>query len=124
MIQQIEFERAKSEFYETAVSGAFFAFQKNPSTLTLSETAAQTLGFSRIILEPLENEDVKNAQNEDCKRFIEKITAAVPDNPTVDFAGKFMVNGSERDCEIHCKTIWTNAESPVFLGVAGKIEFR
>lgn len=124
MLQQIEFERAKSEFYETAVGGAFFAFQKNPSTLTLSENAAQTLGFSRVISDPLENEDVKNAQNESCKQLIEKITAAAPDNPTVDFAGKLLVNGSERDCEIHCKTIWTNAENPVFLGVAGIIVFR
>ena len=124
MLQQIEFERAKSEFYEDELGGAFFSFRTNPSTLTLSETAAQNLGLNRVISDPLENEDIKNAQNESCKQLIEKILAAAPDNPTVDFSGKFMVNGSEQDCEMHCITMWTNAEKPVFLGVAGKIVFR
>lgn len=124
LLWQIEFERAKSEFYETEIGGAFFAFQKNPSTLTLSEKAAQMLGLNRIIPEPLENEDVKNAQNESCKQLIEKITAATPDNPTVVFAGKIGANGEETDCVFQCRTIWTNAENPVYLGVAGKIEFR
>ena len=124
LLQQIEFERAKSEFYEDELGGVFFSFRTNPSTLTLSETAAQKLGLNRVISDPLENEDIKIAQNESCKQLIEKILAAAPDNPTVDFSGKFMVNDSEQDCEMHCKTMWTNAENHVFLGVAGKIVFR
>lgn len=123
MLQQIEFERAKSEFYETEVYGDFFSFRKNPSLLTLSEAVAQKLGLNRVIPEPLENEDVKNAQNESCKQFIEKILAAAPDNPLVVFNGKIGVKDAASDCEIRCRTIWTNAENPVFLGVAGKIEF-
>lgn len=124
MLQQIEFERAKSEFYETEIYGDFFSFRTNPSTLTLSDTIAQKLGLNRIIPEPLENEDVKNAQNESCKQLIEKILAATPENPMVIFAGNIGTKGAELGCEIRCKTMWTNAENPVFLGVAGKIEFR
>lgn len=124
MLQQIEFERAKSEFYETEIYGDFFSFRTNPSTLTLSDTIAQKLGLNRIIPEPLENEDVKNAQNESCKQLIEKILAATPENPMVIFAGNIGTKGAELGCEIRCRTMWTNAENPVFLGVAGKIEFR
>ena len=57
MLQQIEFERLKSEFFESELPEIFFSFQSNPPVLTVSESGAQKLGISRVISDALENDE-------------------------------------------------------------------
>ncbi|MGN0578184.1 MAG: HD domain-containing phosphohydrolase [Ruminiclostridium sp.] len=124
MLQQIEFERSKADFYETELSDIFFSFQKTPPVLTLSGNAARQLGLNRIITEPLENEEVRRIASSSLAELAEKLAAATVDNPMVDMTGSIVTKSREKSCEYHCRTLWTDSESPVCIGVAGKIVYR
>ena len=115
---------ADADFYETELSDIFFSFQKTPPVLTLSGNAARQLGLNRIITEPLENEEVRKIANGSLEELKDKLDSATVDNSTVDMTGSIISNCSEKNCEYHCRTLWTDLENPVCIGVAGKIVYR
>ena len=121
MLQQIEFERMRSDFYESELPEMFFSYQMNPPVLTLSESGAKRLGISRVISDPLENEEVKSISNGSLARLVEELSAATAENPEVSIKGSIVDDEKEVDCEYHCKTLWRSGEIPVKTGVAGVI---
>ncbi|MGN1338990.1 MAG: HD-GYP domain-containing protein [Oscillospiraceae bacterium] len=124
MLQQIEFERSKAAFFAAELPEIFFSFQHNPPVLTISESGAKQLGISRVITDPLENEDVKKLYNSSLERLINKLSSATAEDPLVSMTGQIKKGNDEVDCEIRCRTMWTTSETPVCTGVAGTIFCR
>lgn len=124
MLQQIEFERSKAEFFASELPEIFFSFQSNPPVLTISESGAEQLGISRVISDPLENEEVKKLRNSSLEQLIQKLSSATSEAPLVNMTGHILKGSDEVDCEFHCRTLWTNADAPVCTGVAGTIFCR
>ncbi|MGN0701130.1 MAG: HD-GYP domain-containing protein [Oscillospiraceae bacterium] len=124
MLQQIEFERSKSEFFESELPEIFFSFQSNPPVLTVSESGAQKLGISRVISDPLENDEVKRLRNGSFEQLYKALMSATADNPSVVLNGQLVKDGGEVDCEFRCRTLWSSADNFAWIGVAGTIVCR
>lgn len=118
MLQQIEFERSKSELFEEELQSISFTYQKNPSVLTLSETGAKRLGISSFISEPLRNQNV-SGNNESLKRLIDSIANSTESEPYVNMDGYIPINGEMKKCEYRCKTLWKTEGKPVYIGTIG-----
>ena len=124
VLQQIEFERSRSDFYETQLPEIFFSFQSNPPVLTMSERGAEQLGISRVIPDPLENDEIRKMQNSSFEKLVEMLSSATAEEPSVNMSGQIQKADSTVDCEYHCKTLWSSSDSPVCIGVAGTIVCR
>ena len=121
MLQQLEFERAKTEILENELSGITFTFQSSPTVLTLSEIGAKRLGISQVISDPLNNPDIQNNSNESLKHFIDEISHATAAAPDVSLNGHIFADGALTDCEFRCKTLWVHPEKPAYIGTVGMI---
>ncbi|MGN0650398.1 MAG: HD-GYP domain-containing protein [Oscillospiraceae bacterium] len=121
MLQQLEFERMRSAFYECELPEMFFSYQTSPPVLTLSENCAKRLGISRIISDPLNSDEVKSISGGSLAGLVEQISAATADNPEVSANGRIADGDKEVECEYRCKTLWTSGDVPVRTGVAGVI---
>ncbi|MGN1089196.1 MAG: HD domain-containing phosphohydrolase, partial [Huintestinicola sp.] len=121
MIQQLELERERADFFEEELGGITFTYQSNPPVLTLSESGAEQLGISRIISEPHENPDVKKISDESLKQLMEGISRATSAEPYVTVRGHINAGGQLWECEYRCRTLWMASEKAVYIGTAGKV---
>lgn len=124
ILRQIEFERSKSEFFAAELPEIFFSYQSTPPVLTISENGAERLGISRVIADPLANEEVNKIRSASLDSLIDKLSSATSENPDVSMEVQIKNGSEENDCEIHCRTLWTSADSPEYAGVAGTIFCR
>ena len=92
--------------------------------LTISENGAEKLGISRVIADPLANEEVNKIRSASLDSLIDKLSSATSENPDVSMEVQIKNGSEENDCEIHCRTLWTSADSPEYAGVAGTIFCR
>lgn len=123
MMQQLEFERGRTEFLEEELSEMTFSFRSDPPVLTLSESGAKRLGLNRVISDPLENSQLRRLSDGSMERLLDRLSDASASDPEFNMNGQILADGKMTECQYRCKTLWTASEKPVYLGVAGIIFF-
>ncbi|MBP1561923.1 MAG: hypothetical protein J6C96_11885 [Oscillospiraceae bacterium] len=124
MLQQLELERAKSEFLEEELDDITFTFQSSPPVLTLSENGAKRLGINRVISDPHESVDIKDIENESLKQLLDELAHTTAENSAVNMSGQILADGKMTDCTFRCRTLWMTAEKPIYIGATGRILCR
>lgn len=123
MLQQLEFERERSLFFENELSDDYFSFQSNPPVLTMSSKGAKQLGISRVISDPLKSAEVLKISDGTIERIKDRIADASAEEPSFEIDSNIMIGGYLTACRIRGKTLWMSAENPIYIGVVGKIFF-
>lgn len=123
MLQQLELERGRADFFEKELKGITFTFQSTPPVLTLSESGAKRLGISRVISDPLDNPEVNKISDDSLIRLIDRISHATSAAPAVNMKGHILADGKMTECEFRCKKLWMHSENPVYIGISGMIFF-
>lgn len=121
ILQQLEFERGRSEFFENEFSDITFSYQSNPPVLILSQNAASRLGVKRIVSDPLGDPDICRMSGESLTRLIDEVSQSLPSEPDVCVNGHIIIGGEKIECQYRCRTIWMPAENPVYVGTVGLI---
>lgn len=124
MLQKIEFERARSNFFETELSDITFTYHNNPSVLTLSDKGAELLGLDKIITEPKNIPAVITLINETSENISACICSSTPDDPQFTVSGYIKINGTMIPCEYICRTVWLNTQPPHLNGIVGRIRLN
>lgn len=122
VLQYLEEERMKYQFYASISREIQFEYTVSPSVLTLTEWSAQCLGLDEITMDPLNKEKVlESMSSQDRQNLQELLHNATPEEPDVRFKCKTSVGGKVRAREIVCRSIWSDDEKPQYLGVIGKV---
>lgn len=123
MLQQLEFERGRSAFFESELSDVYFSFQSNPPVLSLSSDGAKQFGISRVISDPLKNAAVMKISDGSAERIKDRAAGTSAEEPSFEMDGHIMLDDKLTSCRLSCKTLWIPAEYPIYIGLVGKINF-
>lgn len=118
----LERERTKLKFLAEITRDITFEYVAEPEMITLSDWAAETLGFPVNIFAPSANEQwLSMFEKKNFMRFVEKMKAATVDNPVVSEKFLMTINGEKRWCKAIAKVLWGDDEGTRFEGAFGKI---
>ncbi len=122
LIQLLECERTKFQFLASASPDIVFAYVNTPPMLNLTKAGALRLGMSETVMDPLGNSEFRSRLNENClNRILQKVKQATPENPTVQMECQIEIDRSPRVCKFICRTMWTTAEKPEYMGLIGRL---
>lgn len=122
LANQLALERAKYQFLCTAVDGIVFLYTRQPPILTLNPQGAARLGMKETIIDPIATLQLKQvANNSAFSRLTREARAAAPASPETELECDIMLDGKPTRCRCRLGTLWTEEDSPDFLGVIGVI---
>lgn len=124
MLWQLEFERVKSQFFVSELSGLAFVYQIEPPILTLSRPNSLYAGMSEAIIDPFHDaqfeEYIQNGE-----QLIDIITENVHQTTmkqsSFQVTGLLKLNGVTKLCCCICRAIWVFHDQPRYMGVVGRI---
>ena len=121
-LDQLENEREKNHFLTEISRQLQFDYNKSLDLLHIPVWAAKRLGTPAQIKDPLHTEALANLISHDLVELLSKaITETTPQDPLVRLDCTVTSNGEAYDCIIITKTVWSQEEEPIMVGVIGKI---
>ena len=121
-LDQLENEREKNHFLTEISRQLQFDYNKSLDLLHIPVWAAKRLGTPAQIKDPLHTEAFANLISHDLVELLSKaITETTPQDPLVRLDCTVTSNGEAYDCIIITKTVWSQEEEPILVGVIGKI---
>lgn len=121
-LDQLENEREKNHFLTEISRQLQFDYNKSLDLLHIPVWAAKRLGTPAQIKDPLHTEALANLISHDLVELLSKaITETTPQDPLVRLDCTVTSNGEAYDCIIITKTVWSQEEEPIPVGVIGKI---
>lgn len=121
-LDQLENEREKNHFLTEISRQLQFDYNKSLDLLHIPVWAAKRLGTPAQIKDPLHTEALANLISHDLVELLSKaITETAPQDPLVRLDCTVTSNGEAYDCIIITKTVWSQEEEPILVGVIGKI---
>lgn len=121
-LDQLENEREKNHFLTEISRQLQFDYNKSLDLLHIPVWAAKRLGTPAQIKDPLHTEALANLISHDLVELLSKaITETTPQDPLVRLDCSVTSNGEAYDCIIITKTVWSQEEEPILVGVIGKI---
>ena len=121
-LDQLENEREKNHFLTEISRQLQFDYNKSLDLLHIPVWAAKRLGTPAQIKDPLHPEALANLISHDLVELLSKaITETTPQDPLVRLDCTVTSNGEAYDCIIITKTVWSQEEEPILVGVIGKI---
>lgn len=121
-LDQLENEREKNHFLTEISRQLQFDYNKSLDLLHIPVWAAKRLGTSAQIKGPLHTEALANLISNDLVELLSKaIAETTPQEPLVRLDCTVTSNGEAYDCIIITKTVWSQEEEPIMVGVIGKI---
>ena len=121
-LDQLENEREKNHFLTEISRQLQFDYNKSLDLLHIPVWAAKRLGTPAQIKDPLHTEALANLISHDLVELLSKaITETTPQDPLVRLGCTVTSNGEAYDCIIITKTVWSQEEEPILVGVIGKI---
>lgn len=121
-LDQLENEREKNHFLTEISRQLQFDYNKSLDLLHIPVWAAKRLGTSAQIKDPLHTEALANLISNDLVELLSKaIAETTPQEPLVRLDCTVTSNGEAYDCIIITKTVWSQEEEPIMVGVIGKI---
>lgn len=121
-LDQLENEREKNHFFTEISRQLQFDYNKSLDLLHIPVWAAKRLGTPAQIKDPLHTEALANLISHDLVELLSKaITETTPQDPLVRLDCTVTSNGEAYDCIIITKTVWSQEEEPILVGVIGKI---
>lgn len=121
-LDQLENEREKNHFLTEISRQLQFDYNKSLDLLHIPVWAAKRLGTPAQIKDPLHTEALANLISHDLVELLSKaITETTPQYPLVRLDCSVTSNGEAYDCIIITKTVWSQEEEPILVGVIGKI---
>lgn len=121
-LDQLENEREKNHFLTEISRQLQFDYNKSLDLLHIPVWAAKRLGTPAQIKDPLHTEALANLISHDLVELLSKaITETTPQDPLVRLDCTVTSNGEAYDCVIITKTVWSQEEEPILVGVIGKI---
>lgn len=121
-LDQLENEREKNHFLTEISRQLQFDYNKSLDLLHIPVWAAKRLGTPAQIKDPLHTEALANLISHDLVELLSKaITETTPQDPLVRLDCSVTNNGEAYDCIIITKTVWSQEEEPILVGVIGKI---
>lgn len=121
-LDQLENEREKNHFLTEISRQLQFDYNKSLDLLHIRVWAAKRLGTPAQIKDPLHTEALANLISHDLVELLSKaITETTPQDPLVRLDCTVTSNGEAYDCIIITKTVWSQEEEPILVGVIGKI---
>ena len=120
-LDQLENEREKNHFLTEISRQLQFDYNKSLDLLHIPVWAAKRLGTSAQIKDPLHTEALANLISNDLVELLSKaIAETTPQEPLVRLDCTVTSNGEAYDCIIITKTVWSQEEEPIMVGVIGK----
>ena len=121
-LDQLENEREKNHFLTEISRQLQFDYNKSLDLLHIPVWAAKRLGTPAQIKDPLHTEALANLISHDLVELLSKaITETTPQDSLVRLDCTVTSNGEAYDCIIITKTVWSQEEEPILVGVIGKI---
>lgn len=121
-LDQLENEREKNHFLTEISRQLQFDYNKSLDLLHIPVWAAKRLGTPAQIKDSLHTEALTNLISHDLVELLSKaITETTPQDPLVRLDCTVTSNGEAYDCIIITKTVWSQEEEPILVGVIGKI---
>lgn len=121
-LDQLENEREKNHFLTEISRQLQFDYNKSLDLLHIPVWAAKRLGTPAQIKDPLHTEALANLISHDLVELLSKaITETTPQDPLVRLDCTVTSNGEAYDCITITKTVWSQEEEPILVGVIGKI---
>lgn len=121
-LDQLENEREKNHFLTEISRQLQFDYNKSLDLLHIPVWVAKRLGTPAQIKDPLHTEALANLISHDLVELLSKaITETTPQDPLVRLDCTVTSNGEAYDCIIITKTVWSQEEEPILVGVIGKI---
>lgn len=121
-LDQLENEREKNHFLTEISRQLQFDYNKSLDLLHIPVWASKRLGTPAQIKDPLHTEALANLISHDLVELLSKaITETTPQDPLVRLDCTVTSNGEAYDCIIITKTVWSQEEEPILVGVIGKI---
>lgn len=121
-LDQLENEREKNHFLTEISRQLQFDYNKSLDLLHIPVWTAKRLGTPAQIKDPLHTEALANLISHDLVELLSKaITETTPQDPLVRLDCSVTSNGEAYDCIIITKTVWSQEEEPILVGVIGKI---
>lgn len=121
-LDQLENEREKNHFLTEISRQLQFDYNKSLDLLHIPVWAAKRLGTPAQIKDPPHTEALANLISHDLVELLSKaITETTPQDPLVRLDCTVTSNGEAYDCIIITKTVWSQEEEPILVGVIGKI---
>lgn len=121
-LDQLENEREKNHFLTEISRQLQFDYNKSLDLLHIPVWAVKRLGTPAQIKDPLHTEALANLISHDLVELLSKaITETTPQDPLVRLDCTVTSNGEAYDCIIITKTVWSQEEEPILVGVIGKI---
>lgn len=121
-LDQLENEREKNHFLTEISRQLQFDYNKSLDLLHIPVWAAKRLGTSAQIKDPLHTEALANLISNELVELLSKaIAETTPQEPLVRLDCTVTSNGEAYDCIIITKTVWSQEEEPIMVGVIGKI---
>ena len=121
-LDQLENEREKNHFLTEISRQLQFDYNKSLDLLHIPVWAAKRLGTPAQIKDPLHTEALANLISHDLVELLSKaITETTPQDPLVRLDCTVTSNGEAYDCINITKTVWSQEEEPILVGVIGKI---
>jgi len=121
MLQLLEHEREKYQFF-TAVSHEIqFEFASTPPMLTLSKWGTEELGLPEVVVDPVHNEQVLRLMDaEHIQEIADAARKTTPEEPMLQWDCLINICGQERWYRLICKILWSNDASAQYCGLIGK----
>lgn len=117
----LEHERTKYQFYASMSKEILFEYTDNPPVLTVAEWGAKMLGVDEYIVDPWRDEKIYSfIRPEDFHKLKALVRQTTPESPEIQMECPLVVNGESRWHKVICRSTWSLAESPEYIGMIGK----
>ena len=118
----LEEERVKSQFFASIASEIQFEYTVSPSMLTISDWGAEKLGISRIIMNPLESQEVLSILSRETLCDLDcKLRSTTPEMPIVECNIELKINGETQLSRMISHALWKRNGNREYRGAIGKI---
>lgn len=107
--RQFSYERQKSLFFESLLSGATFEYTYNPSVLRFTGKGMLHLDLPETITNPEDSDVLTQAiPAETCNRFWAMLKNTTRKKNTINLKGQIVIKGKNVPCQIQAQVIWSD----------------
>lgn len=117
----IDYERMKNDFFAEITDEMQFEYTTSPDMLTVSRHCAKELGTDEIIMNPATEPKITEVIGSDLMNMmVSALHNTTPDNPVFNYESLLSFGGVPRWYRIIIRTIWSQEDTPRYMGCIGK----
>lgn len=121
-LRLLEHERNKYRFFASMSNEIQFEYTANPSMVTISDWGAAQLKLPEIILEPEQDEAVRDVFSvENMEGISAALRQTTPEQPIIQYDCRMALNGAFRWVRMICRATWSAEEPAQYMGALGKV---